>query len=34
MRWCRSNASALVALRVRELNASWQPDATDVQSVA
>jgi hypothetical protein len=27
MRWCRLNADALVALRVRELNAAWQ--ATD-----
>lgn len=24
MRWCRSNASAVVALRVRELNAGWE----------
>jgi hypothetical protein len=29
MRWCRSNASALVALRVRELNAAWQTSQTD-----
>lgn len=26
MRWCRHNASAVVALRVRELNARWDPD--------
>jgi len=26
MRWCRANASAVVALRVRELNARWEPD--------
>jgi hypothetical protein len=26
MRWWRANASAVVALRVRELNAHWEPD--------
>lgn len=26
MRWCRANASAVVALRVRRLNASWASD--------
>ena len=26
MRWCRTNASAVVALRVRELNAGWASD--------
>ena len=26
MRWCRANASAVVALRVRTLNASWASD--------
>jgi hypothetical protein len=24
MRWCRANASAVVALRVRRLNADWE----------
>lgn len=26
MRWRRHNASAVVALRVRELNVGWEPD--------
>jgi hypothetical protein len=26
MRWCRPNASCVVALRVREINADWEDD--------
>lgn len=34
MRWCRANASAVVALRVRQLNAQWAPHEHSLPLVA
>jgi hypothetical protein len=34
MRWCRANADALVALRVRTLNSDWDEQTTPLQDAA